>query len=196
MATFTQWQGQDYPAGDAPFRAAEVAGPQPFFHNDLDALRTMYRRTPDAQYPDGYLGTIESKRRDRLYDGLKSRTNVKPFSRGVHKGERLDGRDYFWPPEFQPMDGLQTQMTGMRYVPPGVLMDAGYMPTSMQPEPNGPAMAKVGTRGVPARVGTVAWGKVDPDRATALQRLAPPWSGGRGAKSGPGMGMALPYPGR
>jgi hypothetical protein len=190
MATFTQWQGRDYPAGDAPFRAAEVSGPQPHFRNDLDALRTMYRRTPDAQYPDGYLGTIESKRRDRLYDGLKSRTNVKPFSRGVHKGERMDNRDYFWPPEFEPWSALESQSAGMRYVIPGALMDAGFMPTSMQPEPNSARMAKVGTRGIPARVGTVEWGKIDPDRATALKRLAPPWSGG------PSMGMALPYPGR
>ena len=190
MATFTPWQGRNYPAGDAPFRAAEVSGPQPFFHDGLDALRSMYRRTPDAQYPDGYLGTVESRRKDRLYDGLKSRTQVKPFSRGVHKGERLDGREYFWPPEFQPFDGLQAQSEGMKYVIPGALMDAGFMPTAMQPEPNSTRMAKVGTKGIPARVGTVEWGKIDPDRATALKRLAPPWSGG------PSMGMALPYPGR
>lgn len=48
---FSQWQARDYPASDAPFRAAEVAGPQPGFRDELDAARSMYRRTPDAQYP-------------------------------------------------------------------------------------------------------------------------------------------------
>ena len=50
--SFTQWQQSGaYPAGDAPFRAAEIAGPQPFFHDPLDAMRAMHRRTPDAEYP-------------------------------------------------------------------------------------------------------------------------------------------------
>jgi hypothetical protein len=49
--SFSQWQGQDYPAGQAPFRAAETLGPQPVPHGDLDALRMSWRRTPEATYP-------------------------------------------------------------------------------------------------------------------------------------------------
>ena len=39
----------------------------------LDARRSMYNQTPEAQYPDGYLGTINTRRGDRLLDNLKGR---------------------------------------------------------------------------------------------------------------------------
>jgi hypothetical protein len=193
MASFSQWQQQGaYPGGDAPFRAAEVAGPQPFFHDPLDAMRAMHRRTPDATYPDGYLGTIQTKRADRLREGLQKRQDNKPYSRGVHKGERLDGRDYFWPPEMQPTDGLVAQMEGRRYVPPGVLMEAGVIQTRQMAEPNGPALARVGMRGVPGgRNGAVKWDRPDPEKSSQLKRLAPPWGGGS-----PGMGVGTAYAGR
>lgn len=191
MASFNQWQSREYPAGDAPFRAAEVAGPQPFFRNDLDALRSMWRRTPEAQYADGYLGTINPRREGRMQNSLANRTNNRPYTRGVHKGERLDGRDYFWPDEFNLMSGLIAEDQGVRFVIPGALQDAGMVgPDRRRPEGSPGEMARVGPRGAPARVGTVEWGKIDPDRNTALRRLSPP------SKSGPGMGMAVPYPGR
>lgn len=49
--SFQPWQNHDYPAGDAPFRAAEVGGPRPFFHDELDQKRASWRSTPEAQYP-------------------------------------------------------------------------------------------------------------------------------------------------
>jgi hypothetical protein len=189
MSSFSQWQSRDYPAGDAPFRVAETGGPQPVFHDRLDALRSMWRRTPDAEYPDGYVGTVQTKRRDRLRAEEAQRATNKPYNRGVHKGERLNQDDYFWPPEMQPTDGMKYQMSGMRFVPPGVLMDIGAIPQT-RPDPSQPYLARVAARGTPGRVGTAEWGKVDPDRATTLKRLAPPWGGG------PGPGMAVPYPGR
>lgn len=191
MASFTQWQQKGaYPAGDTPFRSAEVAGPQPFFHDPLDAMRSMYKRTPDAQYPDGYLGTIQSRRQDRLRSSLQRRSDNKPYSRGVHKGERLDGRDYFWPAEMQPTDGLVAQMEGRRYVPPGVLMEAGMIPVVDGARQNTSDLARVGTRGVPGRVGMVQWQNKDPERSSDLSRMAPPWSGR------PGIGVGTAYPGR
>ena len=69
MPSFNDWQRRDYPASDAPFRAAETLGPTPYAHDQLDALRMYWRRTPEAQYPDGYLGTINPRRGDRLLDG-------------------------------------------------------------------------------------------------------------------------------
>jgi hypothetical protein len=192
MASFSQWQQQGaYPGGDTPFRAAEVAGPQPFFHDPLDAMRSMWKRTPDAQHPDGYLGTIQTKRQDRLRQGLQNRSDNKPYARGVHKGERLDGRDYFWPPEMQPTDGLVAQMEGRRYVPPGILMEAGQMPMQQGAKVNSSDLARVGVRGVPARTSQVQWGEKDPERSSQLKRLRPPWSSG-----GPGMGVGTAYPGR
>jgi hypothetical protein len=50
--SFTPWQGNNaYPAGDAPFDVTRVGGPQPFFHNLMDERRSMFRATPEAQYP-------------------------------------------------------------------------------------------------------------------------------------------------
>jgi hypothetical protein len=63
---------------------------------DLDFLRLGVGRTPSAEYPDGYLGTMRSRRDDRgmptdtLLDSLKSRQNQRGYQRGVHKGEVLD----------------------------------------------------------------------------------------------------------
>jgi hypothetical protein len=191
--SFSQWQQSGaYPGGDAPFRAAEIAGPQPFFHDPLDAMRSMHRRTPDSEFPDGYLGTIQTKRADRLRAGLQQRQDNKPYSRGVHKGERLDGRDYFWPPEMQPTDGIAAQLQGRKYVPPGVLMEAGITPTRQMAQPNDASLARVGARGVPgARNGMVQWEQTeDPERLDQLRKLAPPWS------RGPGMGVGTAYPGR
>jgi hypothetical protein len=188
--SFTPWQQSGaYPAGDAPFRAAEVAGPQPFFHDPLDAMRSMHKRTPSAEYPDGYLGTVQSRRQDRLRQGVLQRQDNKPYSRGVHKGERLEGQDYFWPDDMQPTDGLVAQMEGRRYVPPGVLMEAGFKPTRQMAKESGNSLARVGARGVPGRVGTVKWDEVaeEENRLNQLRKMAPAWSGA---------GMGIAYAGR
>ena len=193
MASFSQVQARDYPAGDSPFRAAEVSGPQPFYRNELDAMRSMWKRTPNAEYPDGYLGTIQTRRHDRLYDGLKARQNNKPYMRGVHKGERLDKRDYQWPDEFNLMSGLQYEAAGYRFVPPGVLMEVGELAGTQRlgASPPEASIEDVPKRGVPGgRNRTVAWSQPNPDRKNAMKRMAPPWA------SGPGMGMAVAYPGR
>jgi hypothetical protein len=76
--------------------------PEPFFRDQLDSARSVYRRTPDAQYPDGYLGTITSRKGDKMFDALKNRVNQRSYQRGVHKGERIDPADYYWPEEYQP----------------------------------------------------------------------------------------------
>ena len=189
MPSFSQWQqSNQYPAGTAPFRVAETFGPVPRGHDYLDTLRMNWRRTPNAEYPDGYLGTIPSRRGDRLMDGLKARMNNRPYTRGVHKGERIDQQDYFWPPEFGLWTGLERQTTGLRWVPPGIgnyLEDERY-----------PTDRRVGPRGVPvgarnAMVGAPG-GPVSPDRIPMLRGQAPPWAAG--VRGNPG--MAVPYAGR
>ena len=188
MATFNQWQSRDYPGSDAPFRAAETFGPAPRGHDYLDNLRMYWRRTPEATYPDGYLGTVPSRRGDRLLDGLKQRTQNRPYTRGVHKGERVDNRDYFWPDEFNLWTGLEYQQAGIRFFPPGL---GEYLPDERYPTDR-----KVGPRGVP--VGSrYAFGRgprpaSNPDRRPVLAGQAPPWASG--IRGNPGMASAYPGP--
>lgn len=81
----------------------------PVARGDLDAIRIGTGRVPQAEYPDGYLGTIRSRRDDRLLDSIKSRVNQKAYQRGVHKGERIEPSAYYWSPEFNDQMGLQRQ---------------------------------------------------------------------------------------
>jgi hypothetical protein len=97
---FTTWRY------DAPYGAAVpgMFGPEPLFRDALDARRSAYRRVPEAEYPDGYLGTITSRHEDKLLRALKANETGRPTQRGVHKGETIDPGDYFWPKQFQRYD--------------------------------------------------------------------------------------------
>jgi len=172
MASFSTSLSRDYPQSDAPFRAAETGGPNPFYHDELDRMRMQWRSTPEAMYPDGYLGTINSRRQDRLMDGLKQRTASKPYTRGIHKGERRDPDDYIWPEEFNPFTGLKLQSQGIKYAPPGLGLEIGEKLVNGGKNPD-------------------EWrhGEDNPDRSAQLRKLAPPWAGR-------GPGMAIAYPGR
>jgi hypothetical protein len=74
-------------------------------------------RTPEAEYPDGYLGNVKSRREDRLLDSLKNRLTQRSYQRGVHKGERIDPSDYFYPAGLDPQRGLRAQARGQRQAP-------------------------------------------------------------------------------
>lgn len=82
----------------------------PVARGELDAIRIGTGRVPQAEYPDGYLGTIRSRRDDRLLDSIKSRVGQKSYQRGVHKGERIEASMYFWPQEFNADMGIARQM--------------------------------------------------------------------------------------
>lgn len=194
--SFSQWQGnRDYPAGDAPFRVAETFGPLPYAHSYLDSVRMNWRRTPEATYPDGYLGTIPSRRGDRLMDGLKARTTNRPYTRGIHKGERIDTRDYHWPEEFNLWTGIAMEAQGSKFVPPGLVLTEGVLAGERYPTDR----KTVGPRSVPigSRYGHTTGGastpSPDPDRLSTLRSQAPGWASG-GTRGNPGMGVA--YPGR
>lgn len=183
--SFDNWyRNNEYPGGTAPFRQAETFGPAPRGHDYLDNLRMYWRRTPEATYPDGYLGTVPSRRGDRLMDGLKARTTNRPYTRGVHKGERIDARDYEWPPEFNLWTGLEYEAEGIKFFPPGLLNEL--------PDERYPTDRKVGPRGVPMgqRYVNNIPRPVNPDRTAVLRGQAPPWD----VRGNPG--MAVPYAGR
>lgn len=130
----------------------------PVSHDALDRMRIGLGRTPSAEYPDGYLGTIRSRREDRLLDSLKNRLTQRSYQRGVHKGERIDQSDYFWPSAMQPDRGLRNEARGMRT---GPLMQ-------FAPPPHLVNDGKANTRAFePAQV--------NQQRASQLARMRPSW---------------------
>jgi hypothetical protein len=104
------------------------------------------------------LATIRSRRDDRVLDATKSRVNQRSYQRGVHKGERIDQSDYYYPLELQPDRGLRNQARGIRttfieaLTPPSKLVNDG----KAQIEANEP-------------------GRIDLKRRQQLQRLMPPY---------------------
>ena len=119
----------------------------PFFRDPMDEARSAFaRRTPDAQYPDGYLGKSGS-RRERALDGQSAQAR-KPTDRGVHRDAALQADDYLWPEEFNPFIGLAYEAAGSRFISPAMVTSAGL---DEAPE-------------------------YDPDRVTELRKLLPRWS--------------------
>lgn len=143
----------------SPVQGGGGGVPNPFFRDLGDAKRSMYRRTPEAEYPSGYLGTITSRREDRFLTALKSKLGDRQYQRGVHKGSRIDPTDYEWPKEFNPATGLRLQMEGKKFAPIGVAL--GVV---------GPTTESV----IPAS-GARLQQTLDPHRADQMRRLLPTW---------------------
>jgi hypothetical protein len=94
-------------------------GGVPVARSELDFLRLGVGREPSAEYPDGYLGTIRSRRDDRgransgserLLQGVQTRVTQRSYQRGVHRGERIDQSDYYYPDNLRPDRGIKRQM--------------------------------------------------------------------------------------
>lgn len=132
--------------------------------SELDSLRIGEGFVPGASYPDGYLGTIRTRRDDRLLDSIKSRENQKAYQRGVHKGERIDPSDYYWPGSLNPQRGLMAQLRGAKrqtpleqIVPRPQLINDGKAPqTTEYTYAGSPSM-------------------INPVRASQLSSLRPTW---------------------
>lgn len=159
--TFTSWGTANEPPG---MGTAANFGPAPVWRNTKDQLLSGYRTGVEEQYPDGYLGTMSANRRQDKILGTLSRNNARQYSRGVHKGERINPGDYIWPDEFNKYTGLQLQSQGLKFAPPGA------EPVRLTND------GKVGPRGLPSRQGEE---QVDidnsPERRALLKSLAPRW---------------------
>ena len=86
--------------------------------SSMDFLRLGVGRAPQAEYPDGYLGTIRTRRDDKgkpysigdtVLDSLKNRQNQRAYQRGVHRGERIDPAQYMWPKNLEPDRGVKSK---------------------------------------------------------------------------------------
>lgn len=85
-----------------------------------DAKRMMQSGyVPTAQYPDGYLGTINSRREDRLMNSIANRSTQRSYQRGVHKGAAVDPADYYWTDQVNPAVALQYQAQGRKWTQRG-----------------------------------------------------------------------------
>lgn len=94
-------------------------GGVPVARSELDFLRIGVGRVPSAEYPDGYLGTIRSRRDDRgrpsstsdtVLNSMKVRLGQRGYQRGVHRGERIDPSDYYYPTALSADRGIKRQM--------------------------------------------------------------------------------------
>lgn len=133
-------------------------GGQPLAHSDLDAARIGAGRIPSAEYPDGYLGNVKSRREDRLLDSLQNRLTQRSYQRGVHKGERIDQSDYLWPELLQPDRGLRNEARGLKTGPLLQLVPAPHLVN------DGKANVKANT---PV--------DINPVRAAQYTRMRPAW---------------------
>jgi hypothetical protein len=129
-------------------------GGTPVARSELDFLRIGVGRVPSAEYPDGYLGTIRSRRDDRgrpsstsdtVLNQLKIRVGQRGYQRGVHRGERVDPSDYYYPSELSPSRGIARQMkskndgngwVSARYVENQSLVPAPHLPNDGKAGPS------------------------------------------------------------
>lgn len=127
-------------------------GGVPVARGELDYLRMGVGREPSAEYPDGYLGTIRTRRDDRgrpnsvseqVMAGLKVRQTQRGYQRGVHRGERIDPGDYYLPPELQMDRGIRRQMAAAkkgfpvaRFAPVFALAPAPHLPNDGKAGPS------------------------------------------------------------
>jgi hypothetical protein len=84
------------------------------YRTPLDAERAAAGRTGQAEYPDGYLGTITDRREDKLLSAVQERLTERSYQRGVHKGEKIASNDYFWSAPVDPNSRLKAEAKGVR----------------------------------------------------------------------------------
>lgn len=158
--TVNNWNNPANPPGVG---TQATFGPAPVFRSSKDELLSGYRSQGDTTYPDGYLGTMAANRRQDKILGTLSRMNARQYSRGVHKGEKINTSDYFWPQEFNKYTGIQMEAQGLKFAP------VGMEPVRLTND------GKVGPRGIVAPKDDSAMGQISPEQRSRLKQLAPRW---------------------
>lgn len=162
--TFTAWGG-NYDPQSGQTTTAPLLGPSPTFRDAKDRQLSAWGSSPDTIYPDGYLGSAatSTRRQDKLTNAV-ARTNTRSYSRGIHKGERINPGDYVWPDEFNPMSGLENQATtGLKFV------STGAVPVHLTND------GKTGPRGIPRGLDRPQQEQIDMQRRSMLMTLLPKW---------------------
>jgi hypothetical protein len=151
-------------------------GGVPVARSELDFLRLGVGRAPQAEYPDGYLGTIRTRRddrgrasgtSDRVLDALKVRVGQRTYQRGVHRGERIDIQDYYYPEGLDPMRGIARQMKGKR-VGSTIHVKRGVENAMAAPAPHLPNDGKANMRSTSPM-------SLDKRRVDQMSRMRPAW---------------------
>jgi len=151
-------------------------GGVPVARSELDFLRIGVGREPQAEYPDGYLGTIRSRRDDRgrpsstsdkVMDSLKSRVGQRSYQRGVHRGERIDPSDYYYPGGLEADRGIKRQMKAVK---DGNVMRAkrNTEATTIVPTPH---LVNDGK----ANIKSTSPGEINKRRVDQFARMRPQW---------------------
>jgi len=151
-------------------------GGVPVARSELDFLRMGVGRAPQAEYPDGYLGTIRTRRDDRgrpnstsetVLNSLKVRVGQRSYERGVHRGERIDQSDYYYPAGLDNMRGIRRQMTAAKagnvFYAPRHVEDA-----TVAPAPHLPNDGKANIRSTSPQA-------LDKRRVDQMARMRPGW---------------------
>jgi hypothetical protein len=130
----------------------------------------MGGRVPSAEYPDGYLGTINDRRQDRVLQGVQKRLTDRSYQRGVHKGDKIDAGDYSWPDvgSVNPQAGLVYQARGLKWTQKGDVTERlahGGKVNALSPAEMAALQQKYGIAEVMA--------DIDPVRSERLKKLLP-----------------------
>jgi len=151
-------------------------GGVPVARSELDFLRLGVGRQPSAEYPEGYLGTIRTRRDDRgrpgstsenVLDSLKVRINQRAYQRGVHRGERIDVSDYYYPEGLDPAQGIKRQMSGVK-TGNTISSNRNAPKMNLAPAPHLPNDGKSNIR-------STSPGEINESRALKLRGLTPNW---------------------
>lgn len=138
-------------------------------------------RTPQAEYPDGYLGNVNSRRGDKLLGHIQSRLTQRSYQRGVHKGDRIDPQDYFWNDQVNPQAGIEAEAQVISTGPGQPIRTRKWTQLGSTPVDQINHMGKNHMLApqdfdkVADSVGLQSPQELDPIRSAKLARLLPTW---------------------
>lgn len=147
--------------------------------SDMDYLRLGVGRVPEAEYPDGYLGTMRTRRDDKgkpystsdtVLDSLKGRQNQRGYQRGVHKGERIDAAQYLWPAGLSPDRRVKAQFNAIN-IEGGMVMRTNRNAPKMALAP-APHLTNDGKANTSANVPA----EFNPQKMHAFSHMRPRWN--------------------